>query len=296
MSIIEKALGKQRSQVVTGKDPARDNPRASRSIGSVADHPSERTAPRASIEVSLDALRADGVLPPAAASERLHQQIRRIKRPLLEAMHAHAKDDSPSPANVLMITSSVAAEGKTFISLNVALSIARERDVSVLLVDADVAKRHITSLLEAEDRPGVTDAAVDEDINPEDLVLGTGIPGLLFLPAGRRTSVAPELFGSRRMAELVSALARRDRQRLVMFDSSPLLATNEAALLAKLVDQVLLVVRAESTQQAAVSEAIALLDKSKNIQCVLNQTHLSSLSEHYYYGYGYYSHERPKDV
>jgi len=124
-------------------------------------------------------------------------------------------------------------------------------------------------------------------------VLATGISGLSFLPAGRRTSVAPELFGSTRMAQVVSQLGKTNRQRIVLFDSSPLLATDESSLLARLAGQVVLVVRAEATQQSVVLEAISMLDKAK-LRCVLNQAQVSGLLEHYY-GYGYYPHDRPKE-
>ncbi|MGH8260697.1 MAG: XrtA-associated tyrosine autokinase [Steroidobacteraceae bacterium] len=298
MSIIERALGKQRAGVPSAQDAARQAARIRRPrdlIISVADSAKPRREPSASIAVDLDHLRAEGLIPPEQAADRMQEQVRRIKWPLLEtAVGRTGVAEPPAAANLVMVTSSVAAEGKTYVSFNVACGIAREKDFSVLLVDADVAKRHLSTVLKVEDRPGITDTVADENLDPEELVLGTGIPGLLFLPAGKRTSVAPELFASQRMAQIVSRLGQADRQRIVLFDSSPLLATNESPVLARLVDQVIMVVRAESTEQPVVLEALVLLDKTKTIRCVLNQTRLSTLSEHYY-GYGYYSHDRPKE-
>jgi len=306
MSIIERALGKLQTGSPTEPNvptPAERSRRGRDPIVSVADSSRPEREPRVSITIDIDQLRTLGVVPSLEASDRLRDQFRRIKRPLLETVAEHAAGIAGSAGtlhaaspNLLMVTSAIAAEGKTYMAFNLAQSIARERDFSVLLVDADVAKRHMTEVLKLEDSPGISDSVADDALDPEDLVVGTGIPGLTFLPAGRQTSVAPELFSSQRMAQVVSRLARTDQQRIVLFDSAPLLATNESPLLARLVDQVVLVVCAESTQQPLVLEALELLDRTKTIRCVLNQSRVSSLSEHYYgyYGYPYPSHDRPK--
>ncbi len=164
----------------------------------------------------------------------------------------------------------------------------------MLLVDADVAKRHISEALSLQSRQGLTDALADTTIDPESLVLGTSVAGLSILPAGRRTSAAPELFASERMAEIVRLLGDADSRRIVLFDSSPLLLTNESQALTRLVDQIVLVVRAESTPQPVLLEAIGLLDRSKTIRCILNQARTSGMSE-YYYGYGYHQNDRPAE-
>lgn len=302
MSIIERAIGKLQG----GTAPEPKSPpliggarRQREPIVSVTDAARPRREPRASIEIDLKDLASQGVTSPADLTDRLQEQMRRIKRPVLETVAEHAAAasgaagaSSSTPSNLLMITSSVAAEGKTYIAFNLALSIARERDYSVLIVDADVAKRHLSEALKADQCAGITDSVADEALDPEDLVLGTGIPGLTFLPAGRQTSVAPELFSSQRMAQVVRRLGQADPQRIIVFDSAPLLATSEAPVLSRLVDQIILVICAESTQQPVVLEAIGLLEKAKTIRCVLNQSRVSSLTEHYY-GYGYYPHERP---
>lgn len=292
MSIIERALDKQRGESDDARSGQRPAVRPREPTIPVAVPAHERRTPAESLHIDLEALRTAGVLPPTAFGDRLTEQFRRIKWPLLEAALGRGTG-SPS-GNTVMITSSVANEGKTFCCFNLALSIAREKDLDVLLVDADVAKRHLTRLLGADARPGLTDAAADGHVDPEQLVLGTGVPGLTFLPSGQRTPIASELFASRRMAELVAALRRTDPQRIVLFDCSPLLATNETQVLASLVDQIVLVVCAESTPQPVVLEAVSLLDRSKQIRCLLNQTRVSHLNEYYYYGYGYPANEQPR--
>lgn len=298
MSIIERALNKHRGSDSTSSEAARTAPRLRRSrelVISAADPSRPRREPTASISVDLNELRSSGILPPLEFADRIQEQIRRIKWPLLEStIGRSAATEAAPPANLVMITSSVPGEGKTYISFNIALGIAREKDFSVLLVDADVAKRHLSTALKVEDRPGLTDIIADESLDPEDLVFGTGIPGLVFLPAGKRTRVAPELFASHRMAQIVGRLGQSDPQRVVLFDSAPLLTTNDSPVLSHLVSQIVMIIRAEDTPQPVVLEALALLDKSKTIRCLLNQARISTVSEHYY-GYGYYPNERPKE-
>lgn len=297
MSIIEKVLEKQRrerlAETQAELQPQQGPARRREPITPVADQARERRPQRESISASVESLRAEGIAPAADVADRLTEQFRRIKWPLLEAVVARDAAQATQHPNVIMVTSSVANEGKTFTSFNLAVSIAREKDYEVLLIDADVAKRHLTRALASHDRRGLTEAMADAAVDPEELVVDTGIPGLSFLPAGRRADHAPELFASQRMGEIVSALGEGDRRRIVLFDSSPLLATNESQVLARLVDQIVLVVRAESTPQPVVLEAIGLLDKTRQIRCVLNQARTTHLTE-YYYGYGYHTNDGTK--
>ena len=289
MSIIEKALGKlQQVAPARSADPAQTGRHQRQAIHPTA-RPHEARQPTESISLSEEELRLGGVLPPADHAGMITDQFRRIKWPILEAAIAPKPSAEARQANRVMVTSSIAGEGKTFISVNLALSIAREKDFSVLLIDADVAKRHVTELLKLGDRQGLTDVIADPALDPEDFVIGTSVPGLNVLPAGRRSSTAPELFASQRMVELLDRLGRHDPRRIVLLDTSPLLATNESQVLAKLIDQVVLVVRAESTSQPMLLDAIAMLDDSKQIRCVLNQSRTSNGTEYYY---GYYPHDR----
>jgi exopolysaccharide/PEP-CTERM locus tyrosine autokinase len=296
MSIIERALHKvqgtspapaEAATAATARSRAAAKTRESAAPSVEVTH--EARPARESIRVDSAALRESGVLPPQGMDERLTEQFRRVKRPILDL--AMGQDASiAEAANVVLVTSSLAGEGKTFTTFNLALSVAREKDVSVLLVDADVAKRHVTQAMGLQERSGLTDVLADASLSAEDLVLDTSISGLSVLPAGQRTSAAPELFASNRMTETVRALKNADPRRVILFDSSPLLVTNESHILARLVDQVVFVVRAESTAQPIVMEAIGTLDKNKPIRCILNQARTSGMTE-YYYGYGYQSND-----
>ncbi len=229
-------------------------------------------------------LRANGLLAPGADERRLAEQYRAIKRPLLRNADPSQRSVLPQ-GNLLMAASALSGEGKTFTSVNLCLSIARERDWSVVLVDADSSKPHLTRLFSAEGEAGLMDLLRDPELAFEDFVMPTDIPGLSLLPAGAHDAHASELLASRRMTELCMSLSSADTGRLIVFDSSPLLLTTEAVALASQVGQILMVVRADSTPQQAVLAALEKLDPEKAINCVLNQTSGADLSESYgYYG------------
>ncbi len=239
------------------------------------------------VEVDRSLLREAGLLAPEDQERFIADQYRIIKRPLLD-LAAGVAADQPEHANLIMIASALPGDGKTFNAINIALSIATEKDTSVLLVDADVAKPHISDLFGLEDEPGLIDVLVDKTIQLSDVILRSDVPGLSFLPAGRRDEHATELLASRRMAKVVSELSEAVPNRIVIFDSPPLLVTSEARVLADRMAQIALVVCAGKTPQQAVRSAIDSLDSSKAINLVLNQAGTSFGDAAYgSYGYGY---------
>lgn len=236
------------------------------------------------IVVDPEQLRANGLLAPGADERRLAEQYRAIKRPLLGNADLSQRSVLPL-GNLLMVASALSGEGKTFTSVNLCLSIARERDWSVVLVDADSSKPHLTRLFSAENEPGLIDLLRDPELSFEDLVMPTDIPGMSLLPAGAGDAHASEMLASRRMKELCQQISLADSGRMVVFDSSPLLLTTEAIALASQVGQVLMVVRADSTEQQSVLAALDKLDPEKATNCVLNRTSGADRSESYgYYG------------
>jgi protein-tyrosine kinase len=230
-------------------------------------------------------LKLNGLLALDDEERRLAEQYRTIKRPLLR--NADPSVDTMMRGNLVMVASALPGEGKTFTCVNLCLSIARERDWTVVLVDGDCAKPHLTRLFGAESEPGLIDLLRDPGLSFDELVMPTDIPGLSLLPAGSRDSRASELLASRRMDELCAALSAADRARIVVIDSSPLLVSTEAAALAMHVGQIAVVVRANSTPREAVLAALEKLDRSKAIACILNRSADAAESENYgYYGYG----------
>jgi protein-tyrosine kinase len=242
-----------------------------------------------SLPVHIDAfaLRAAGLLPDAALEQRLANQFRAIKRPILQKLRAMTATAKPGEgAQLLLLTSALPGDGKTFTSINLAMSIARERDVSLLLIDADVAKRHISRAFGFDQELGLLDALANESIDIETLVRPTDIRGLSILPAGRERDNATELLASARMKAIAGRMSAWDTRRLLLFDSAPLLLSNDASALAQIVRQVVLVVRSGVTPRRAVLQAISHIDKEKLTGLVLNQNDMRSFNQ--YYGYGTY--------
>jgi exopolysaccharide/PEP-CTERM locus tyrosine autokinase len=303
MSIVEKAIGKLRSEAraaaAATEARRRTEPPAPLTRPEVHVERTTFAAPRPvyaddcvssapPLRINIEALRAAGALPDTTVERQLADEYRRIKWPVLE--RAFGREGTAIPDGTLvMVTSALPGDGKTFTSLNLALSIARERDSSVLLIDADVAKAHLTELLGIRARPGLTDLLKNPALDPASVIQATDVDGLRVMAAGQRHDSLPEMMASQRMRDLIAQLAARNRERVIIFDSSPLLATNESQVLAKLVGQVLVVVRANGTPRPAVEEAVALLDRSKHVGLVLNQLRtLFGLGTYYagHYNYG----------
>jgi exopolysaccharide/PEP-CTERM locus tyrosine autokinase len=296
MSVIENALKR-----LQGQRPAAGGAETAdtASYGSVAaagaarrrEAPAEPAAPERTVAIDQHALRAAGMLPPAHQEHELAQQYRRIKRPLIN--NALGRGVAPlARGNLIMVTSAVPGEGKTFMTLNLALSMRLEEDVTVLLVDGDVVNPRISQILGVENQPGLLDSVRDPALSVSSAILPTDVPGLSFLPAGRQDANATELVASARMHEVVSRLASDDPARLVLFDSAPLLVTTEAQALVHFAGQVVVVVRADHTPQQVVFDALETLADDKPVSLVLNQNMRHSHAGYYYeYGTGARSRE-----
>jgi Mrp family chromosome partitioning ATPase len=194
-----------------------------------------------------------------------------------------------------MITSALPGEGKSFTSVNLALSLARERDISVLLVDADILKPRTSEIFGVKQELGLMDALRDDEMNIESLVLGTNIRGLAILPAGHFIEGAAELLLSDRMRRLLSSLLGANPRRLVVLDSPPLLPTSEGRALTKVAGQVVLVVRSGQTPVHALKDAIGLLDSGSFGGVIVNEAHMSLTESFYGYGaYGYTKDEQTR--
>ncbi|MEL6447891.1 MAG: hypothetical protein AAFQ62_08125 [Pseudomonadota bacterium] len=243
------------------------------------------------VEVDRDALREAGLLAAVAEQRRIADQYRQIKRPLLANALGSKVTEVPR-GNLIMVGSAIPGEGKTFTCINLALSIALERDWSVVLVDADCSKPHISHLFGLEDRPGLLDVLRESTSRFNDYVIPTDIPSLAILPAGQQDELASELLSSERMDRLAHRLSSEDPRRIVLFDTSPLLYTTESPIVSTHVGQVALVVAADRTAQQMVINAVELLDSTKAINAILNKAGNGDGMSGEYYGYGYSAHGR----
>lgn len=242
------------------------------------------------VHIDRDALRQAELLPPLSQERQLAGEYRQIKRPLIANALGRGADKLHH-GHRIVVTSAMPGDGKTFTSLNLALSIALEKDLSLVLVDADVAKAHLSRMFGVQNNAGLLDLLRDENVDPESLILPTDVPGLSLLPAGKGTDVATELLASARMDALANRMLARDPNRILLFDSSPLLVTSEAIALVGAMGQIVLVVRAGVTPQSAVLDAIDLLGEGKSVGLVLNQTD-EQVRSGYYYRYGYGEQDR----
>ncbi len=236
-----------------------------------------------SLEIDIDALDRMGAILPDDSRSKIKEEYKHIKRPLLQK--AMARMDSDSPDNLIMVTSAYSGEGKTFSSLNLALSIAVERDCRVLLIDADVVKPGLGRTLNVEDKPGLVEYLNGEVESLSEVLLTTNINNLTVLPAGKTHHLSHELLASNSMRELAKELASRYRDRIIIFDSPPVLITSEAKVLSDVVGQIALVVEQDKTAQQSVKDALEKLDNAKISGLILNKSHTLGAG---YYGY-YYS-------
>ncbi|MEM7277124.1 MAG: XrtA-associated tyrosine autokinase [Pseudomonadota bacterium] len=240
-----------------------------------------------SIAIDRKALRDAGLLAPETDEQQLANEYRHIKRPLIA--HAFGKRATKvKDGNLIMVASALPGEGKTFTCVNLALSMAQEQDHSVVLVDADVAKPHITELFGATNEPGLLDVLDEPDRDLGTVLMKTDVPWMSVIPAGKPRRNSTELVSSLRMEQIVFELSNRYPDRIVLFDSPPLLLTNESKVLASLMGQIVLVIRAEQTPRNAVEEAVSALDESKAINVILNQVRHRHGHGAYYGAYGSY--------
>ncbi len=249
-------------------------------------------APRASelrAVATIDRVRLAeaGHIVPEAAATGLAEEFRLIKRRLLATLDRLGTLPEEKRRSVL-ICSAQPKEGKSFCAVNLALSLAGEREVEVLLVDGDFTKPDIPAMLGIESGPGLVDALADPLADPESFGIRTDVPGLSVLPAGRKQNNVPELLASGRTREVLARLVAGDGRRIILFDSPPALMASPATLLAGHVGQALVVVRADQTTEADLRETIGLLSGCDHVALMLNGAAIAVSGRKYgaYDGYG----------
>lgn len=295
MDILEKALEKS-EQVEVGLEQALDKSEQV-DASAIEDKAVPDTSELASkqscfseknlVNIDWHKLAKEGYLSQELENIALVDEYRTIKRPLIYNAFGRGSEGIER-ANLILVTSSLPGEGKTFNAVNLALSIANERDKKVLLIDADVAKPSIAERLGITESPGLIEYLENDSLDFSDISLKTDLPDLQIIPAGKRHIFSTELLSSNRMVQFVDELSERYSDRIVIFDSPPLLAATQAEVLANLVGQVVFVIAAETTKQRAVETAIKKLDGSDVILAVLNKATQSFNVD--YYGYGTYGY------
>lgn len=236
------------------------------------------------INFDFGKLKAKGVLTPEEGRSTMAEEFRVIKRPLL----LNAIGQGPvklKNGNVIMVTSALPKEGKTFTAINLALSLAKEMDRNVILIDGDVAKPSVARILGFRAKRGLIDFLLGDVNDLNEVALQTNVPKLMVVPSGRRHHNSTELLASSTMKNLIDELSKSDPDRIVVFDSPPLLATTEARELARFMGQIVMVVEAERTPQGAARDALEQLEGAQTIGLILNKSR-NRVGTDYYYGYG----------
>ena len=237
------------------------------------------------VDLDLAHMRSAGMVTAASGRTSLLEDFRVIKRPLLK--QAFSEGAKGRPNNLIMITSSLPGEGKTYCAINLAMSIAMELDHMVLLVDADVARPSVLRTLGLPAQRGLMDLLVDDSLDVADVMLRTNVDTLSILPAGTSTPRATELLASLTMSNLVNEIANRYPDRVIIFDSPPLLLTSESRVLASHMGQIVMVVEAQTTTQHAVTEALRQLEGCSNVNLIYNKARgIPGIEETYDYHYG----------
>jgi protein-tyrosine kinase len=258
-----------------------------------ADHPADEPASPPVIRpteegsgqpfIDMTSLFRAGMIDWNRVRSRVSEEFRLVQRQIVRTAFTAAGAE-PGFSNLLMITSSIPGEGKSFTALNLAACIARQRDHYVLLIDIDSKRDSFCMALGLGEAPGLLDLAANPDMDPSQVIAKTAIENLSVLPIGIERDLGPELFASKQMTKLIQALGRRYADRLIILDAPPTLSTSDPAALAPIVGQVLFVVEAERTQREEVEASLDLLQACPTITLLLNKVQVQTR-----YTFGAYS-------
>jgi receptor protein-tyrosine kinase len=293
VSIIEKAL--RRAQAFKAeKAPASQIPVAEEAVFAAAGHARLAPEPLDLSSSNLVSMPAEFLVQMEGGAGDSQRAVTRQMRALKRALVSRLEASKNGVRNVVMVTSAVPGEGKTFVAFNLALSLAQERDLAVTLVDGDVVRRTASQMVNAERLPGLREWLESDGMPLSSVLCRTNVPNLSFLPAGQPLPGAAELMASARMDAALQRLAAFELNHVFIVDSPPVLATAEAISLIGKLHHALLVCRAGVTPQSAFATALEKLEKVPDVSIVLNG--YSPPSFHEYHDYAdYYAQSPDKD-
>ena len=240
--------------------------------------------------IDFDRLEKNGHISLTGERKQINEEYREIKRKLLANAFGTLSKTLHNP-NIIMVTSSRPSEGKTFTATNLAMSIASEQDKTVLLVDADVLKPNVLRTLGLENRKGLMEYLKGDIDDIAEVLYSTNIDKLKIIPAGRSHHLSTELLASKKMHETVDEFANRYPDRIVIFDTPPLIGINESAVLANFAGQAVVVVEEGKAKMADVKLSVERLNPDMAIGFVVNKSVHNDTDGSGYYGY-YYSERK----
>jgi receptor protein-tyrosine kinase len=287
MSTIERALAKQQQSKITTEAPSEEL--MDKKV--IQTEELKRTIQKPAsddfiIPIDGKSLMSRGFLFDSTSRRQTQEEFRSIKRKLINNAFGSASK-TLDKSNLIMVSSANPNEGKTFISLNLALSIALEQDKTVLLVDADVLRPSIHRELDFESKDGLLEYLLGRVSSVSDIIYNTSIPNLRIIPAGQPHHLNTELLTSERMVQLTKELSERYPDRIVIFDCPPILGINETSIVSDLVGQAVIVVEESKTRIENIKHAVSLLNEDIAIGFVMNKAVSSKRDTYGYYGYGY---------
>ena len=296
MSTIEKALAKQKAKQAQADANASTVEKAvsveaqAEKVQEPAPSVDAQKTPITSKDLRLDinskSMAERGYLIDTGERKSIKDEFRQIKRKLLNnAFGAGAK--TLNNPNLVMVSSSTPNEGKTFVSINLALSIALEQDKTVLLIDADVLRPSVNRELGISTKPGLMEFLLGEKQDISEVLYSTSIDNLKIIPAGAPHHLSNELLASDKMASFAQELADRYPDRIVIFDSPPLIGVTETQVLANLMGQAVVVVEENKTKLANIQKATEHLNENLALGLVVNKAIRSHKDMYGYYGYVY---------
>jgi len=281
MSIIEKALAKQQQKSLETSVKEAQYRLEEEIIREPLD-----TSPKHELTLDKIALAERGYLIDNGTRKSIKDEFRKIKRILLNNAFGKAAK-TLHHSNLIMVSSAKPNEGKTFVAINLALSIALEQDKTVLLVDADVLRPSVMRELGIEEQLGMIDYLLGKTEQVSDIIYNTDINKLKLIPAGKLHHLSNELLASEKMVTLANELANRYPDRIVIFDCPPLIGVTETLVLANLMGQALIVVEESKTSIVDIQAATEHLNENLALGLVLNKAIRSHKDLYGYYGYGY---------
>jgi protein-tyrosine kinase len=298
---IEKALLKQRKEAqkktkstdtVILDEPISEQSKSVKieTTSALIDQEANRQASLPEFQIDLERLSQKGHISLDGERKQINEEYREIKRKLLANAFGSLAKTLHNP-NIIMVSSSRPSEGKTFTATNLALSIASEQDKTVLLVDADVLKPNVLNTLGLERRKGLMEYLTGEVNDISQVLYPTNIDKLKIIPAGRSHHLSTEMLASKKMHETVDEFANRYPDRIVIFDTPPLIGINESAILANFAGQAVVVVEEGKAKLNDVKMSVERLNPDMAIGFVVNKSVHNDTDGSGYYGY-YYSERK----
>lgn len=247
--------------------------------------PTAAVANKQALNIPLARLEEEGYVALSGKRKLVNEEFRAIKRKVLNNAFGLLSSTIEN-SNLIMLTSATSGEGKSFSSINLALSIALEQDKTVLLVDCDVLKPSLHKKLHVENKLGIMEYLSGEVDDVQSIINPTNVEKLRFISAGKQHHLSTELLASQKMVSLANEFVNRYPDRIVILDCPPLLGINETYVLSELAGQILVVIEEGSTKLSSVKSAVEQLNKDKAIGFVVNKSTNNNYNE-YGYGYGY---------